>query len=249
MIKIAICGVCGRMGKRIATLATYDTDIEIAGATEVKGCSLIGVNLGKELKNSEIGSAISDDLGQVIDACDCAIDFTSPDATMSNIEIARKHKKPIVIGTTGFTQEQLEKIKSISSEIPVLVSPNMSIGVNLVFDIVKKAADTLDNKYKVNIEEVHHIHKKDKPSGTAKHFADVIRNASKDHGDITIDSIREGEVVGNHKIVIDSEQDTIEIIHKAKTRDIFALGALQGAKFLVGKPNGLYTMKHVLEAL
>ena len=247
MIKIVICGVCGRMGKRIATLASRDKDISIVGATETKGCSFTGVNLGEELKTHNLGVAISDDLNESIKKCDCVIDFTAPGATLNNLKIARINKKPIVIGTTGFTKESLKEIESASRDIPILFSPNMSVAVNLVFDLVKKTAKTLGEAYSVKMEEVHHIHKKDKPSGTGKLLAEMIKKEREDLKDIPINSIREGEVVGDHKIIFDSEEDTIEITHKAKTRDIFAFGAIQAAKFLVGKPKGLYSMKDVLE--
>ncbi len=247
MIKIVICGVCGKMGKRIATLASRDKDISIVGATETKGCSFVGVNLGEELKTHNLGVAISDDLNESIKKCDCVIDFTAPGATLNNLKIARINKKPIVIGTTGFTKESLKEIESASRDIPILFSPNMSPAVNLVFDLVRKTAKTLGKTYSVKMEEVHHIHKKDKPSGTGKLLAEIIKKEREDLKDIPINSIREGEVVGDHKIIFDSEEDTIEITHKAKTRDIFALGAIQAAKFLAGKPKGLYSMKDVLE--
>jgi len=247
MIKIIVCGVCGKMGKRIAVLASRDKDISIVGATEVQGCSLTGVNLGKELNTEHIGIAISDDLSESIKKTDCVIDFTSPKGTMANLEASRQHKKPIVIGTTGLSPEQLNEIKNASKEIPVLFSPNMSVSVNLLFDLVKKAAHVLGKAYSARMEEVHHIHKKDKPSGTGKLLRDIINKERKDLNDIPIDSIRKGEVVGDHKIIFDSDEDTLEITHKAKTRDIFAIGALRAAKFLVGKPKGLYSMKDVLK--
>lgn len=246
MIKIVICGVCGRMGKRVATLASRDKDISIVGATEIKACSLVGVNLGKELATHDLGVSISDDLSESIRKCDCVIDFTAPSATISNVKTALKYKKPVVIGTTGFTDDEINDIREASKKIPILLSPNMSIAVNLVFELVKRTAKTLEKNYTVRLEEIHHVHKKDKPSGTGKSLAEIIKKERKDLGEIPINSIREGEVVGDHKIVFDSEEDTIEIIHKAKTRDIFAIGALQAAKFLVGKPNGLYNMKDVL---
>lgn len=249
MIKIAICGVCGRMGKRIAALASHDNDVAIVGATEIKGCSLVGISLSKELKTDNLGVSISDDLKETIKKCDCVIDFTSPKATINNVKIARDHKKPIVIGTTGFGEGELKEIEKASQDIPILLSPNMSVGVNLVFELIGKTAKTLGEEYKVSMEEIHHVHKKDKPSGTGKLLAKIIRNVRKDLDDIPIDSIRKGEVVGDHKVVFDSEDDTVEIVHKAKTRNIFAIGAIKGAKFLIGKPNGLYSIKDVLEEL
>lgn len=249
MIKITICGVCGKMGKRIAALASRDKEISIVGATEVKGCSLVGVNLSKDLESKNIGVLITDDLKESIKESDCVIDFTMPEATMQNIKVCQEHKKPIVVGTTGFTDEQLNLVIKASKNIPVLLSPNMSLGVNIVFDIVGKTAKGLGKDYKVKMEEVHHIHKKDKPSGTAKMLAKIVTDVRKDLKDIFINSIREGEVIGDHKVIFESDFDTIEIVHKAKTRDIFAKGAIEGAKFLAKKPKGLYTMKDVLEGI
>jgi len=247
MINIVICGVCGKMGKRIAVLASQDKDISIVGATEVQGCSFVGVNLGKHLNMQNLGVIISNDLEDSIKITDCVVDFTSPQATIANLEVARKHGKPIVIGTTGFSIKQIEKIKKISKETPVLFSPNMSVSVNLLFDLVRKTAQLLGRNYTVRMEEIHHVHKKDKPSGTGKLLAEIIKSERKDLKDVPIESIRKGEVVGDHKVIFDSDQDTIEITHKAKTRDIFAMGALSACKFLSGKTKGLYDMKDVLK--
>ncbi|MFH1791510.1 MAG: 4-hydroxy-tetrahydrodipicolinate reductase [Candidatus Omnitrophota bacterium] len=249
MIKLAICGVCGKMGKRIAVLASRDREVSIATATEIKGCSLVGVKLGGELKTNDLGVLISDDLAASIEKCDCVIDFTLPEATMGNLEVALRYKKPIVIGTTGFSEPQVQEITAAAQRIPVLFAPNMSVSVNLIFDVVEKLTKSLGGRYKIRMEEVHHIHKKDKPSGTGKLIAGIIKNIRKDIDDVPIESIRQGEVVGDHRIIFDSEEDTIEVIHRAKTRDIFAIGAIQGAKYLAGKQAGLYGMKDVLEAL
>jgi len=249
MVKVTICGVCGKMGKRIAALASRDPELAIAGATEIQGCSLIGVNLGDELKTHNLGVAITAELDEAMNDADCVIDFTIPAATMENVKIAIKHSKPIVIGTTGFKDAEIEEIKKASENIPVLLSPNMSLGVNVVFGIVAGAAKKLGAGYAVNLNETHHVHKKDKPSGTGKHLAEIIKKARPDLKEVSIESFREGEVVGDHKVVFESEFDTIVISHSAKTRDIFALGALMAAKFLVGKKNGLYAMKDVLEAI
>ena len=248
MIKIAITGVCGKMGKRIAVLASKDQEVSIVGATEIKGCSLTGVNLSREIKNgSDLGVSISDDLADSIKQCDCVIDFTGPEATMQNLKIAAKNKKAIVIGTTGLSAEQVDEIEKHSKEIPIMFSPNMSVAVNLLFELVKNAAQVLGGHYKIRMEEVHHIHKKDKPSGTGKLLAKIITDERPDHADVPINSTRQGEVIGDHKILFESTEDTLEITHRAKTRDIFALGAIKAAKFLKGKPKGLYIMKDVLK--
>ena len=151
----------------------------------------------------------------------------------------------MVIGTTGLSAEDTEKIRAASAAIPVVLSPNMSVGVNLLFKMVADAAKTLGPEYAIEIVEAHHVHKKDAPSGTAKEMARLIKDAKGDV-EVPIESVREGEVVGEHTIIFDSDVDTLEITHSAKTRDIFAKGALQAAKFLAGKKPGLYSMKDVL---
>ena len=151
----------------------------------------------------------------------------------------------MVIGTTGLSDSEQEKIKAASGKIPIVFSPNMSIGVNLLFKMASDAAKVSGPEYSVQIVEAHHVHKKDSPSGTAKEIARIIKDAKSDR-DIPIESVREGETVGEHTVTFESNVDLIEITHSAKTRDIFVKGALQAAKSIVGKKSGLYTMKDVL---
>jgi 4-hydroxy-tetrahydrodipicolinate reductase len=149
----------------------------------------------------------------------------------------------MVIGTTGLSEEEKIKVKEASRYIPIVFSPNMSVGVNLLFRLVREAAKTLSD-YEVKIIEAHHIHKKDAPSGTAKKLAEIIEKESgKKVTDIK--SIREGEIVGDHRVIFDSPLDTIELFHSAKTRDIFAKGALVAARFVVRQKTGLFDMEMV----
>jgi len=222
MIKLCISGSKGKMGSRIVELAKEDKSFEVVGAFD-----------------------IGDDYKSVIENCDCLIEFTSPESTIEHLKVCAEFKKPVVIGTTGLSDAQVCLIKEASKDIPVALSPNMSIGVNLLFKMVSEAAKVLGNGYSVEIVEAHHEHKKDAPSGTAKEMARIVQDA-RGGGDVPIDSVREGEIVGEHTITFESELDTIEITHSAKTRDIFARGALTAAKFAAGKPAGLYSMKDVL---
>ena len=171
------------------------------------------------------------------------IDFSSPSATLDLLSMAEVEKKCLVVGTTGFDALQLSKIEAAAEHIPILLSPNMSVGVNLLFKMVKEAVCVLSG-YEINIVETHHVHKKDAPSGTAKKIAFLINSGGGKVSDIK--SIREDEIVGEHRIVFESESDRIELLHSAKTRDIFAQGALQAAKWLVNKAAGLYSMDNVL---
>lgn len=222
MIKICVSGSEGKMGSRIIDLAKEDPDLEVSAGFDVDG-------------NAQLG----------ITACDCLIDFTSPKATMEHLGLCEKLKKPIVIGTTGLSEEEKSRIKDASNNIAVVFSPNMSVGVNLLFKLIEQASKVLGEEYDIGIVEAHHTEKKDAPSGTAKEIARIIKSVKGDV-EIPIDSVREGEIVGEHTITFESDVDLLEITHSAKTRDIFAKGALKAAKFVAGKSSGLFTMKDVL---
>ncbi len=225
MIRLVISGCYGKMGKRINALASADKEFKIAGAIEVG------------------------DNPEVIKEADVLVEFTNPAATCEHLDLAVKYKKAAVIGTTGLEAQQVQKVKQASGNIPVLFSPNMSLGVNLVFRLVKEAAQKLGAGYKADIVEAHHVHKKDAPSGTAKRLADLIKQApGREKEEVKIDSIREGEIVGEHQVSFESAQDTITIKHSAKTRDVFARGALEAAKFLIKQRPGLYDMQDVIES-
>ena len=235
-IKVAVCGCAGKMGARIAGLASEGSDIKVVLGLEAKGHPSVGSKFAY--------GEISDDPDD-IKAADVLVDFTIPEATIEHLAAAVKYKKAMVIGTTGFSEEQIRKIKEASKKIPIVLSPNMSIGVNLLFRLVKEAAEKLSKEYRVTMVEAHHIHKKDAPSGTAKRLAQIIKEASNIEVE-DIKSIREGEIVGDHKVTFESPYDIIELSHSAKTRDIFAKGALAAAKFIAGKKPGLYDMQNVL---
>ena len=223
MIKICVSGSIGKMGLRILELAKEDPDFHVC----------------------ESFDAIEENPEQFIEAAECLIEFTTPQATIEHLALCEKHKKAMVIGTTGLSDAEQEKINAASLKIPIVFSPNMSIGVNLLFKMAGDAAKVLGPEYGIQIVEAHHIHKKDSPSGTAKEIARIIKDAKGDVK-IPIESVREGETVGEHTVTFESNVDLIEITHSAKTRDIFVKGALQATKFIIGKKNGLYTMKDVL---
>lgn len=236
MVRICVSGARGRMGERIIALAKKDPDLEVVSGLE----SSSHPDCGKTID----GINITDD-AKAINNCDCIIEFSSPDATIKHLSFVAKHKKCVVIGTTGLNDSQISKIKDASGDIPVVFSPNMSVGVNVLFRLLKEAAKTLKG-YDVLIEEAHHIHKKDAPSGTAKKIAQVINSEGFNIKIEDIKARREDEIVGDHKVVFESDVDKIELFHSAKTRDIFAQGALVAAKWVVGKQPGLYSMDDVL---
>ena len=236
MIKLAVSGSLGRMGQRITALALEDKSFKIVSLLENKDHP----NINQTLFNIPINSNSS-----TLKGADVLIEFTTPLATLEHLEICRRCKVKMVIGTTGFDPDQIQKIKKVSKVLPIVFSSNMSVGVNILFKIAQEAAQKLGQDYQVKIIEAHHVHKKDAPSGTAKTIAQVIEKASQ-RKISDIQSIREGEIIGDHQIVFESAVDTLTISHHAKTRDIFAKGSLVAAKFLAKKQKGLFSMQDVL---
>lgn len=222
MIKLAISGYQGKMGKRITALAAEDKEFNITVKLEI---------------NDSI---------EAVKGVDVLIEFTSPAATMEHLCACVKFSRAMVIGTTGLSEQELSEIKLASKKIPIVFSPNMSVGVNCLFDLTRSAAVKLGPDYKVNIIEAHHTYKKDSPSGTAKKLAQIVKEATGADAQ-GIKAIREGEIVGDHRVIFESSVDRIELFHSAKTRDIFALGALRAAKFIAGKKPNLYSMQDVLQ--
>jgi len=236
MIKLGISGVCGRMGKRIFELASRDKDFEVTFGLEKKGTPLIGKELGK-LKVSSGPDGLF--------LIDVLVDFTTPEAAETNLEYVARYKKALVLGTTGLSDAQIKKVEEIAGIVPVVFSPNMSVGVNVLFSILPELAKRLGPDYSVEIVEAHHKAKKDAPSGTAKKFAQILAEATKTQ--IPTHAVRLGDIVGDHTIIFCGNSERIEIRHQAHTRDLFALGALKAAKWVFGKPAGLYSMQDVLK--
>ncbi len=245
MLRLVISGIAGRMGKRIGVLASGDKEVKIEGAIELPENPVIGSDIGEIIGIGRIGKGIGSDFAKTAGACDVLIEFTSPSATMQHLEIARRDKAGMVIGTTGLSAEEIQTIKGASSEIPIVLSPNMSIGANLLFKITDIAARTLSRDYKVAIVEAHHAKKKDAPSGTAKRLGEAV---SKARGEMPpIESIREGDIVGDHIVTFTGKEERVELKHSAFSRDAFARGALKAAKFLKDKRSGFYTMHDVIK--
>lgn len=244
MVKIIISGISGKMGSRIGALACQDKNFEIAGAVEVSSSPAIGKDIGEVLAIGKTGRKVETDFNKIAPACDVLIEFTAPSSTLEHLETAVKNKKAAVIGTTGFSNYEIEKIKSASEKIPIVFSPNMSVGANLMFRITEEAARALGEDYQVEIVEAHHNQKKDAPSGTAKRLGEAV---SKAKGETPpIHSIRLGDIVGDHTVIFAGKAERIEFTHRAHSRDAFAKGALDAAKFLAGKKPGFYTMADVI---
>jgi 4-hydroxy-tetrahydrodipicolinate reductase len=237
MIKLGIAGVCGKMGRRIYELAQQDrASFEVSLALERKGIPEIGRDLGKlKVSSSPDGMFL----------IDVFIDFTTPEASEEHLDYAARYKKALVLGTTGFSDAQVCKVEEIAKLIPVVFSPNMSVGVNVLFQLLPEIAKRLGPEYSVEIVEAHHRAKKDAPSGTAKKMAQVITQST--GREIPVHSIRLGDIFGDHTVVFCGNSERIEIKHQAHSRDLFAIGALKAAKWVSGKPAGLYSMQDVLK--
>jgi 4-hydroxy-tetrahydrodipicolinate reductase len=236
MIKLGIAGVCGRMGRRIFELAFLYKEFELTLALEKKGTPMIGRDLGK-LKVSSSSDGIF--------LIDVFVDFTTPEAAETNLDYVAKYKKALVLGTTGLNDAQLKKVEEVSKIVPIVFSPNMSIGVNALFAVLPEIARRLGPDYSIEIVEAHHRKKLDAPSGTAKKLGAILADATK--REIPIHAIRLGDIVGDHTIIFCGNSERIEIKHQAHTRDLFAVGALKAAKWVFDKPAGLYSMQDVLK--
>ena len=236
MIKLAISGCHGRMGNRITHLALQDKDLTITALLERPDHPKAKEAIGGHPVNTD---------NDALKGSSVLIEFTLPSATLENLAACLKHNVKMVIGTTGFKPQEIKQIKQASKKIPIVFASNMSVGVNILFKLIQIASEKTKPNYSINISETHHVHKLDAPSGTAKTLAEIVeKSAGKKVEDIK--SIREGEVIGDHTVVFESSEDIITISHHAKSRDIFAKGALIAAKFLANKNNGLFTMQDVL---
>lgn len=236
MIKLAVSGCKGRMGESITRLALEDKEFALTALLEREDHPDVGATAHH--------LSVSAD-NAVLAGCDALIEFTSPGATVANLQACLDHSVKMVIGTTGLASEQTEKIKSAAEQIPIVFASNMSVGVNILFKLTQIAAQKTGTSYTINMSEAHHVHKKDAPSGTAKTLAEIAEKASGTKVE-NIESIREGEIIGDHSVVFESGEDIITVSHHAKNRDIFAKGALVAAKFLADKDKGLFNMQDVL---
>jgi 4-hydroxy-tetrahydrodipicolinate reductase len=254
-MKLAICGAAGRMGESIIAIAKEDSEIQISGALEFESSKAIGTG-------SPIISSVTD-LEKILKNTDALIDFTNPESALKNLDLAVKQKVPVVIGTTGFSEEQKKKIYEASKIIPIIFSPNMSVGVNILFKLVEEAAKKISD-YDIEIVELHHNKKKDSPSGTAAKLAEVAAysigkdikdvgiygrhsaNSARKKDEIGVLSVRAGDIVGDHTVYFVGPGERLELTHRAHSRDTFAAGAVRAAKWVAGKKPGLYDMSDVL---
>jgi 4-hydroxy-tetrahydrodipicolinate reductase len=220
-LRVALIGSRGRMGQTILDLAKSNLKIDV-----VAQCDL------------------GDAIGAALETCDVAIDFSNASAIDEICRAALQHQKALVIGTTGHSLEQRQLIEKTSKFLPIVFASNFSVGVNALFALTRRAADVLGSGFAPQIVETHHKMKKDAPSGTAKTLAEILKQNLKT--EVPIESIREGEVVGEHTVTFVGPAERLELTHRAGSREIFARGALRAAEWVSGKPAGLYSMQDVL---
>ncbi len=264
MINVTICGAAGRMGRTNIAVFNESDDMRIIGAIEAEKSPAIGQDAGMVAGIGNIGVSITADFRSTVEKTDVVVDFTVPEAVLSKIDRAKDSKAAFVIGTTGFTARQHGNIRNCAEKIPILLSPNMSLGINTLFYLVKRAAEILGNGYDAEIVEIHHNLKKDAPSGTALQFGRIIAEerglqlddvavygrqgqvGSRDKGEIGIMALRAADIVGDHTVFFAGPGERIELIHRNSSRRTYAAGAARAARFIVQKKNGLFSMADVL---
>jgi len=252
------------MGKTNIEALQLADGVELSAAIVEPGSSLIGVDAGELAGVGKLGVALVGDLNSVLDEFDVLIDFTTPQSTMENVALCAQHGKKVVIGTTGLTDSQKSELKLRSQQIPIMFAPNMSVGVNVCFKVLDLIARTLGDDYDVEVIEAHHRHKVDSPSGTALRLGEVVADAlgrdlkecavygregqigPRTRKEIGFETIRAGDVVGDHTVLFATEGERIELTHKASSRMTFAKGAVRAARWLGEQTPGLYDMQDVL---
>lgn len=252
-VSIALCGFLGRMGSSIIEVSKSYQDLSVKA----------GIDKEEFIKDKVFSlEHVSSSLEDVVDYVDVVIEFTgSVDTAIKNAYVCKEHNKPIVIGTTGFDQHQLDQIREFSKSIPIVFSPNMSLGVNVLFKLLEIATKALKNKgYEIEISEIHHRFKKDAPSGTALRLLEIVKKeipdakesfgreglAPRQDNEVGVFAIRGGDVVGEHTVYMFGMGERLELTHRATDRRIFAKGSLEAARWVFGKPAGFYSMFDVL---
>jgi len=263
MQTIAIAGSSGRMGRALLEAVFQAPDVRLHAALDRPDSPFLGKDAG-ELVGSPCGVLITDQVAQALAGADVLIDFTRPEGTTVHVEVCQRLKVAMVIGTTGLSAEQKHRIAEAAREIPIMLAPNMSVGVTLMLNLLQKAAQVLSEGYDIEIIEAHHRHKVDAPSGTALRMGEVIAQAlgrdlnrvavygregvtgERQPATIGFATVRGGDIVGDHTALFAGTGERLEITHKASSRATFAVGALRAARFVAGKSSGLFDMRDVL---
>ena len=259
-----VTGAAGRMGRNLIQACQEVDGLELTVAVERPGSSVIGLDAGELAGIGAIGVLVGDDLAASVEDLDVLIDFTRPEATLSNLDICRSSGRRIVIGTTGFSESEKAQIGAAAKKIAVVFAPNMSVGVNLCFKLLDLAARVMGDEVDIEVVEAHHRHKVDAPSGTALRMGEVVAEAlgrdlekcavygrqgntgERDRKTIGFETIRAGDIVGEHTVMFADIGERVEITHKASSRMTFANGAMRAAGWLMKQEKGLFDMQDVL---
>jgi 4-hydroxy-tetrahydrodipicolinate reductase len=263
MLKIAVAGAAGRMGKMLIEAIQQADDMQLSGALEVASSPAIGKDAGDAL-GFTTNVVVTSELSQALNGADALIDFTRPEATLGNLAYCAKHGIKVVIGTTGFNDEQKALISQQSTKTALVFAPNMSIGVNVTFKLLEVAAKILSTGYDIEVIEAHHRHKVDAPSGTALKMGEVVAQAlgrdlkevgvfaregvtgERDPSSIGFATIRGGDIVGDHTVMFAGTGERIEITHRSSSRANYATGSIRACRFLANRKTGLFDMQDVL---
>lgn len=262
-LRVAVAGASGRMGRMLVEAIDAAPDLRLSGALDTPG----HVSLGQDalaFAGRSSGIPIVDSVDTALADTDVLIDFTRPQGTMLHLAACRRHSVGLVIGTTGFTPAERDAIREASAEVAIVMAPNMSVGVNVVLELLEQAARLLDDGYDIEGIEAHHRHKVDAPSGTALAMGERVAAAlgrsladcaiygregvtgERDRSTIGFSTIRGGDIVGDHTVLFAGTGERIEITHKSSSRATYAQGSLRAARFLAGRREGLYDMRAVL---
>jgi 4-hydroxy-tetrahydrodipicolinate reductase len=262
--RIAISGAAGRMGRTLVAASRDFAGLRIAAAIEAPGNACVGQDAGMLAGVGDIGVSIGDSLQAIADEFDVLIDFTLADAASDNIRVCRKAGKRAVVGTTGFSAAQRSQVAKDAQEIAIVLAPNMSVGVNVCFKLLEMAARVLGDEVDVEIIEAHHRHKVDAPSGTAVRMGEIVAEAlgrdlaqcavygrqghtgARQRRTIGFETVRAGDIVGEHTVMFAGSGERVEISHRASSRVNFAHGALRAARWITDQGPGLYDMQDVL---
>ena len=265
MLRVAVVGAAGRMGKTLIEAVRSVPALQLTAAIDRPESTLIGADVGELAGVGRIGVNLVGDLSSVLDDFDVLIDFTHPTVTLHNLAICRQAGKAMVIGTTGFSEAERQLLVDAGQEIAIVFAANFSVGVNLCLKLLDTAARVLGDDADIEIIEAHHRHKVDAPSGTALRMGEVVAAAlnrdlakvavygregqtgARERETIGFATVRAGDVVGDHTVLFAADGERVEITHKASSRMTFAKGAVRSVQWLEGKSAGLYDMQDVLD--
>jgi len=263
-MKIAVSGITGKMGRAVSSLIIQDTIAEISGGLVREGSGLEGLDLGEYLGYNKNNVLITANIDNFVKSCDAIIDFSSPSLSLEIAKKSAEYKKVLVSGTTGFSDDEKQQFVNYAKETPIIWSSNMSVGVNLLLNLVEKVSSILRDDYDVEILEMHHNKKIDAPSGTSLSLGSAVasgrnidlkkhgvmsrfgKDAKRQKGEIGFATLRGGDVIGDHTVIFATEGERLELAHKASNRDIFAKGAIRACIWGSSKQAGFYSMRDVL---